>query len=38
MMLEKRSAMNGMPDHRAMWPATVSLTTFESAYVVAGKG
>ena len=37
-MLENRSAMNGMPDHCAMWPAIVSLATFDRAYVVVGTG
>jgi hypothetical protein len=38
MMLEKRSAMNGIPDHCAMCPAMVSLATFDNAYVVVGSG
>jgi hypothetical protein len=38
MMLEKRSATNGIPDHCAKWLAIVSLATFDSAYVVVGTG
>ena len=37
-MLEKRSATNGIPDHRATCSATVSLATFDSAYVDVGSG
>jgi hypothetical protein len=38
MMLEKRSATNGIPDHRDTCSAIVSLATFESAYVLVGTG
>ena len=37
-MLEMRRPTNGMPDQREICSATVSLATFDSAYVVAGYG
>ena len=38
MMFEIRRPTNGIPDWRANWSASVSPTSFESAYEVSGRG
>ena len=38
MMLEMRRPVNGIPDHWEICSATVSLATFDRAYVVVGTG